>query len=63
MVDDFLNNASKKPFAVYLTSPDYLGNIADIQGIAQICKKHGVLLLVDNAHGAYLKFSNSLLQL
>ena len=61
MVDDFLNNASKKPFAVYLTSPDYLGNIADIQGIAQICKKHGVLLLVDNAHGAYLKFSNSLL--
>ena len=44
------------PTAVYLTSPDYLGNVADIAGIAKVCKKHGALLLVDNAHGAYLKF-------
>jgi len=42
--------------AVYVTSPDYLGNICDIKGISKICKKHDVLLLVDNAHGAYLKF-------
>ena len=41
--------------AVYLTSPDYLGNMQDIQGIAQICRRADVLLLVDNAHGAYLK--------
>ena len=46
------------PTAVYLTSPDYLGNVADIAGIAKVCKKHGALLLVDNAHGAYLKFLN-----
>lgn len=44
------------PTAVYLTSPDYLGNVADIAGIAEACHKHGTLLLVDNAHGAYLKF-------
>lgn len=44
------------PAALYLTSPDYLGNCADITQIANICRKHGVLLLVDNAHGAYLKF-------
>lgn len=44
------------PTAVYLTSPDYLGNVADIAGIAKVCKKHSALLLVDNAHGAYLKF-------
>lgn len=44
------------PTAVYLTSPDYLGNIQDIHGISQVCKKYGVPLLVDNAHGAYLKF-------
>ena len=44
------------PTAVYLTSPDYLGNVADIAGIAKVCKKHGALLMVDNAHGAYLKF-------
>ncbi len=42
--------------AVYVTSPDYLGNICDIKEISKICKKHDVLLLVDNAHGAYLKF-------
>jgi len=46
----------EKPIAVYLTSPDYLGNIADVSGISKVCHKHGVLLLVDNAHGAYLKF-------
>jgi arginine/lysine/ornithine decarboxylase len=42
--------------AVYLTSPDYLGNVADIAGIAAVCRKYGVPLLVDNAHGAYLRF-------
>ena len=42
--------------ALYLTSPDYLGNIADLAACAEICHRHGVLFLVDNAHGAYLKF-------
>ncbi len=46
----------RKPTAVYLTSPDYLGGISDIREIAKVCHKAGVLLLVDNAHGAYLKF-------
>lgn len=55
-LEDFLNKSSEKPTAVYLTSPDYLGNIADITSISDVCKKHGVLLIVDNAHGAYLKF-------
>ena len=46
----------KKPVAFYLTSPDYLGNMADIEKISKLCKKYNCLLLVDNAHGAYLKF-------
>ena len=46
----------EKPFAVYLTSPDYLGNLAPVGEIASVCHRHGVPLLVDNAHGAYLKF-------
>ena len=44
--------------AVYLTSPDYLGNLADIAGIAAVCRARGVPLLVDNAHGAYLAFTS-----
>ena len=47
---------SVRPIALYLTSPDYLGHTADIASIAAICHRHHVLLLVDNAHGAYLKF-------
>lgn len=42
--------------ALYLTSPDYLGYMCDIESISSICKKYNVLLIVDNAHGAYLKF-------
>lgn len=41
---------------VYITSPDYFGVISDIKGIAEVCDKYGVPLLVDNAHGAHLKF-------
>ena len=44
------------PVAVYITSPDYLGGMCDVKGISEICKKYGVLLAVDNAHGAYLGF-------
>ncbi len=55
-VANAINQNKGKPLAVYITSPDYLGNIADIKAIADICRKNGVLLCVDNAHGAYLKF-------
>jgi len=42
--------------AVYVTSPDYLGNMLDIRALAAVAHRHGSLLLVDNAHGAYLRF-------
>ncbi|MBQ3483178.1 MAG: PLP-dependent transferase [Clostridia bacterium] len=45
-----------KPAAVYITSPDYLGNVSDISALSEICHAHHVPLLVDNAHGAYLHF-------
>ena len=44
------------PTAVYLTNPDYLGNLLDIKSLASVCKKHNVLLAIDNAHGASLLF-------
>lgn len=51
-----LDGLPRKPTAVYLTSPDYLGHMADIEGIARVCHRRNILLLVDNAHGAYLRF-------
>lgn len=49
-------HAENKPCALYLTSPDYLGSLANIAIAASFCRAHGMLLLVDNAHGAYLHF-------
>ena len=54
-----LSGCEEKPDAVYVTSPDYLGNVCDVKSLAEVCHKHGVMLLVDNAHGAYLKFLRS----
>ncbi len=56
ILDDMLKGCEKKPCAVYITSPDYLGNTVDIEKIAEVCHRYNVLLAVDNAHGAYLKF-------
>ena len=43
-------------FAVYITNPDYLGNMVHLPTLSDVCHKHGVPLIVDNAHGAYLKY-------
>lgn len=55
-VESAIKKAKRRITAVYLTSPDYLGNIADIRAISRVCRDCGVLLAVDGAHGAYLKF-------
>ena len=55
-IEDKLNSLQYKPFAVYITNPDYLGGMCDIASISEICRKHNIPLLVDNAHGSYLKF-------
>ena len=56
IIDEKLGEMEQKPTALYLTSPDYLGNMLPIKQISKVCKKHGVLLVIDNAHGAYLNF-------
>ena len=55
-LEDYFAHAAALPAAVYLTCPDYLGSGSDIAALAEVCHRHGVLLAVDNAHGAYLKF-------
>lgn len=51
-----LSSLNEPPCAVYITSPDYLGGQADIKSLAESAHKYGALLLVDNAHGAYLHY-------
>lgn len=55
-LDLALSKMAIKPFAVYVTSPDYLGHILDIKDLKRVCQKYDIPLLVDNAHGAYLHF-------
>ena len=56
MLERYFASCEEAPAAVYITSPDYLGNMQDIAALATVCHHHGALLLVDNAHGAYLRF-------
>ena len=59
-LEDYLINSTDMPFALYITTPDYLGNCVDVKAIANVCKKYGVLLLVDEAHGAHFTFHKEL---
>lgn len=51
-----LEKNGRIPAAVYVTSPDYLGEQLDIASLAKVAHRYNTLLLVDNAHGAYLHF-------
>lgn len=55
-LEKYLGQTPELPVAVYITSPDYTGHVSDIEALARVCQKYGVLLLADNAHGAYFKF-------
>lgn len=44
------------PIAVYVTSPDYLGEVLDIASLARMAHRFRTPLLVDDAHGAYRRF-------
>ena len=58
-LDNYLFTLKEKPCAFYITSPSYLGQIVDVKKLSNICHKYNILLIVDNAHGSYLKFLES----
>ncbi len=54
---DKLLTDNKDVSGVIITSPDYYGIVPNLQKVAEITQKHGVLFVVDGAHGSHLKFS------
>lgn len=48
--------------AVLVTSPNYYGMCRNIRRFSAVCHKHGIPLLVDEAHGAHFIASNKLPQ-
>ena len=59
MPGDLLSVLSAHPGvrAVYVTSPNYYGQLLDLAPLAAVCRASGVPLLVDSAHGAHLMFT------
>jgi arginine decarboxylase len=55
-VENIFCHASRLPAAVFVTSPDYLGQETDIASLAKLCHQYQVFLFVDHAHGAYQNF-------
>ena len=45
---------------VWITNPTYEGVVSDIKSISQVCKKYGVPLIVDEAHGCLWNFNKHL---
>lgn len=45
--------------ALFLVNPSYYGICSDLKRIADICHENNALLLVDEAHGGHLYFSQS----
>ncbi len=42
--------------AIFITSPNYYGMMSDIAAIADIAHRYDMTLIVDQAHGAHLRF-------
>jgi lysine decarboxylase len=47
---------SPKPAAVMITRPSYYGLATELDDVSAVCRRHGVPLLVDEAHGPHLAF-------
>jgi lysine decarboxylase len=63
MTPEVLDEAlASNPGAVGATavSPTYFGAVADVRGLAEVAHSHGVALVVDEAWGAHLAFSDAL---
>lgn len=49
---------SDETAGIFLTGIDYYGGMLDVSGVSELTKKLNIPLLIDNAHGAYLAFTD-----
>lgn len=57
--DKIMEKIGEDTLCVFLQSIDYYGGMCDIKAVSEICREKNVPLLVDNAHGAYLVFTDN----
>ena len=58
--DDDLERVIKQADALFLTSPNYYGEVAPLRQIRALCDSENTLLLIDGAHGGHLHFDKDL---
>ena len=57
---DKLPSWLKKADALFLTSPDYYGNIPPLSTLKTLCERAKIPLLIDGAHGGHLHYTKNL---
>lgn len=57
---DKILNEDKDIKAVVMTYPNYYGVCSDLERIVEVVHKHGRILMVDEAHGSHMTFSERL---
>lgn len=45
---------------IFIINPNYYGTTSDLRAIVEIAHRHGIPVIVDEAHGAHLAFSDKL---
>ena len=57
IIEDILKaTETAKPIGVFITYPDYFGNVTDLAKIKKALSSNNIPLLADGAHSAYFKF-------
>ena len=58
-IEELIQN-NKDVSMVWITNPTYEGVVSDIKSISAVCKKYGIPLIVDEAHGCLWNFNKHL---
>ncbi len=58
-IKELTSDEKRNPIGVYITYPDYFGNVTDLKEIKEALMVLDIPLLVDGAHSAYFRFLDS----